>query len=63
MWNDCSDDTGGYPKMNNMEKNDIESSSGTQLLTSLNIFSTWAMSQPKTVFDGQKKLYWSPKFM
>ena len=56
MWNDLSDNTGGFPKMNKMEKNDIEVASGIQLVTSLNIFSTWMMIQSRTVLDGQKKL-------
>ena len=28
MWNDCSDDTGSFPKLNNTKKNDIKGTSG-----------------------------------
>ena len=63
MWNDWSDDTGAFPKINNAEKNDIQGASGAQLVTSLNIFSTWMLSQSNKVLDGQKKLCWSPEFM
>ena len=59
LWNDFSGNTRSFPKMNNMGKTDSEGAGGTQLVTSLNIFSTWMMSQPKTVLDGQKKLCWS----
>ena len=59
LWNDCSCDTRGFSKTNNMGKTDTESAGGKQLVKSLNIFSTWMMSQPKTVLDGQKKLCWS----
>ena len=56
MWNDCSDNTGVFTKMSNMEKHDIEVASGMQLVTSLNVFSTWMLTQFLTVLDGQKKL-------
>ena len=49
MWNYCSDDTVVFPKLNKMEKNDIDGESGAQLITSINVFSTWMLSQPKTV--------------
>ena len=45
VWNDFSCDTGAFPKMNNMEKNDIKGASEAQLVTSLNVFSAWMMSQ------------------
>ena len=48
MWNDCSDDTRAFLKLNKKEKNDIEGASGTQLVTILNIFSTCMMTQSKT---------------
>ena len=44
MWNNLSDDTGDFPNLNNLEKNDIEDASGTQLERSLTVFSTWMMS-------------------
>ena len=56
MWKDCSDDTGVFPNMNKIEKNDTNGASGTHLATSLNVFNTWIMSQLKTVLDGQNKL-------
>ena len=60
MWNDSSDNTGDFHKLNNMDKNDIEGASGTQLVTSLNIFSTWMRSESKTFLDSKKKLCCSP---
>ena len=45
MWNDCSEDVGAFAKLNNMEKNDIKGASEAQLVTSLNVFSAWMMSQ------------------
>ena len=56
MWNNCSDDTGAFPKLNKMEKNDIEGASGKQLATSLIVFSIWMLSEPKPGLDGQKHL-------
>ena len=53
MWNYCSEDTRAFPKLNKMDINDIEGASGMQLVTSLNVFSTWILSQPKTVLDGK----------
>ena len=35
VWNNLSDDTGAFPKLNKMEKNYIEGASGTQLARSL----------------------------
>ena len=63
MWNDCSEDVGAFAKLNNMEKNDIKGASEAQLVTSLNVFSAWMMSQQKTVLYGQKELCWSPESM
>ena len=63
MWNYCSYDTEAFSNLNKMDKNDIEVASGTQLVRSLNIFSTWMMSQSRRVLDGQKKLCCSPEFM
>ena len=63
MWNDCSYATRAFPKLNNMDKNDIEGASGTQLVTSINIFSTCTLNQPKTVLDIQKNLCCSIEFM
>ena len=60
MWNDFSDETGDFTNLNQTDKNDIEFASGMQLLTSLNVFSTWMLIQPKKVLDGQKKLRRSP---
>ena len=60
MWNYFSDDTGAFPKLNKMDKNDIEGASGTQLVTSLNIFSTWMLNKFRTVLDVRKKLGCSP---
>ena len=62
-WNDCPDDTGGFSKMNQTEKNDIEGASGTQLVTSLNIFSTWILNESETVLFFQKKLCWNTRLM
>ena len=56
MWNDFSEDIGAFPELNKMDKNDTEGASGTQMVTSINIFSTWMMSQSKTFLDGQNKL-------
>ena len=63
MCNDFSDDTGDFSKLNKMQKNDTEDSSGTYLVNSLNVFSTWMLIQPKKVLYVQKKLCWSPEFM
>ena len=60
MWNDCSDKTRAFLKLNNMQNNDIEGASGTQFITSLNFFSTWMLIKLKTVLYGQKKLCWIP---
>ena len=56
MWNNFSDNTGAFPKLNNMEKNDIEGACGTQLETSFTISSTWMLSESKPDLDGQKSL-------
>ena len=56
MWNDCSDETGDFTNMNQIEKNDIKGASGTQLLTSIDVFSTWMLFQPKKVLYVQRKL-------
>ena len=63
MWNECSDDTGAFPKIKNMEKNYIDGASGTQLATNINFFSAWMLCQSKKVLDGNKKLCWSPESM
>ena len=63
MWNGFSGNTGAFLKLNNIENNNIEGSSGTQLVTSLNVFSTWMLSKLKTVLYGQKNLCWIPEFM
>ena len=63
MWNDCSNDTGGLPKLNKMMKNDIEGATGMQVVRSLNVFFICMLSQPKTVLYGQKNLCCSPVVM
>ena len=55
MWNGCSDDTGAFPKLKNMEINYVDGASGAQLVTSLTVFRTWMLSRFKTVLDGKKK--------
>ena len=47
MWNYCSGDTGDFPKLSKMEINNIKGASGTKLVTSLNVFSTWMLSKSK----------------
>ena len=37
MWNNLSENTGAFPKVNGMEKNDIKGASGNQLATSLTV--------------------------
>ena len=59
MWNDVSEDTGAFPKTNNMDINYIEDENGTQLVMGINIFNAWVLSQYKIVFEVQKKLHWS----
>ena len=54
MWNIFSDDTLAFPKLNNMEKNDIEGAGGTHLSRSLTVFSTWMLSELKPGLDGKK---------
>ena len=49
--------------MNNMEKLFIEGVNGTQLAISINNFSTWILSQSKTVLEGQKNLLCIPEVM
>ena len=44
MWNYCSDDTGAFPNLNNMEKKYIGGAIGMQLAISLTFFSTWILS-------------------
>ena len=56
MWNNFSDKTRAFPKLNNMEKNDIEGASGTQLARSLTIFSSWMLSELNPGLDGQNIL-------
>ena len=63
MWNDCSDNTLAFPNPNNMDKNDIECASGTQLVKKSQYFSSWMLSELKTVLDGQNKLCCSPELM
>ena len=58
-----SDDTGTFPNINKTKKNYIKGASGAQLVTSLDIFSTWILIQTNTVLDGQNNLCWSPEFM
>ena len=41
MWSDSSDDTVAFPNHNKMERSDIEVATGAQLVTSLDIFSSW----------------------
>ena len=60
MWSDCSDETYDFKECNKTERSDIESKTGTQFVTTLNIFSFWILSQPKTIYYGKKKLCWSP---
>ena len=60
MWSYLSGTTVSFPKLNKMERSDIESSTRMQLVTSLNIFSYRMIIQSKTVFYGQKKLLCSP---
>ena len=45
MWNDVSEDTGAFPKTNNMDINYIEDENGTQLVMGINIFNAWMLSQ------------------
>ena len=45
MWNDCSDNTRAFPKLNNIQKIYIEGASGTQFEISLTVFSTWMLSE------------------
>ena len=56
MWNGCSDDTGAFPKLKNMEINYVDGASGAQLVTSLTVFRTWMLSRFKTVLDGKKNM-------
>ena len=63
MWNNCSYNTGAFPKLDNMKKNDIEGSSGTQLAKSLAVFSTWMLSESKPGLDCQKNSRWIPEVM
>ena len=60
MWSDFSDETGSFPKLKKMERSDIENVTGTYLVTSLNAFSSWMLSQSKIFLDGQKKIAWGP---
>ena len=60
MWNGFSEYTGTFTNLNNMDKNDIEVSSGMLMATSLTVFSAYFLIQPKTVLYGQKKICWSP---
>ena len=39
MWIDCSDDTGAFKKIENMERSDVKDTTGTQLETIINLFS------------------------
>ena len=54
MWNDFSDDTGAFRKLNKMEINDIQDASGTPLAISLTVISTWILSESKPALDGKK---------
>ena len=54
MWNDWSDNTGAFTKLNNMEKNDIEGTSGTNLEISLTVFSNCMLSEFNPYLDGKK---------
>ena len=56
MWDYCSDDTGAFPKLKNTERNYIDGASEAQLVTILNVFRTWMLSQFKTVLDGKKTM-------
>ena len=62
MWNNFSDNTGDFPKINNMEKDYVEGASGTHLEISLTVFSTWMLSESNPGLDG-KKYCWSPEIM
>ena len=61
MWNDFLDNARAFPKLNNMEKNYIEVASGTQLETSLIIFSTWMLIELNPGLYVQKSLVESQK--
>ena len=52
MWNYLSDKTGAFLKMNTMDKNYIEGQSGTQLITSIVVFSACILIQSKIVVYG-----------
>ena len=39
IMSDCLYDTGDFPKLNKMERSDIKGTTGTHLVTSLNVFS------------------------
>ena len=42
-----------------MDRIDIEGTTKTQLVTSLNVFSYWVINQPKTFLQNQNILRWS----
>ena len=54
MWNDWSDNIGAFTKLNNMEKNDIEGTSGTNLARSLTVFSNCMLSECNPYLDGKR---------
>ena len=63
MWNYFSNDTGYFPKLDEIDRNYIEGESGKQFVTSSNVFSTCMMSKFKTVLYGKKYICWSPEVM
>ena len=56
----CSDDTGAFLKIKNMEGINIEGKTGVQLVRSINMFSSWVLSQSNAVLYEQKKLCYIP---
>ena len=51
---DFSGDTGLFSKIENMYRSDIEDKSGGGLVKSINVFSSWIMSQSKTFWMGKR---------
>ena len=56
-----SDDTRASPNLNKMERSDIEGATRTQLVTSINVFSSWMLIQSKIFLDGIKIYTWFQK--
>ena len=55
LFSDCSDDTGVFKNIENMQRSDTKGATGTDLVISLNVFISWMRIKSKTALYGKKR--------